>query len=75
MLTSREDGEKGTVLEIVIIIFAPVVIVVVVRRARFLLDDLDGPPFARRVRHRLHHRRECSTTELVRRVVERVDDR
>ena len=68
----------GTVLAIVVIVFTAVVLVVaaVVRRAELLcVDDLDGPPFARRARHRLHHRRERSATELVRHVIERVNAR
>jgi len=75
----REARKMGAVLTIVVVVvFAPVVIVVavVVRRAELLrVDDLDGPPFARRARHRLHHRRERPATELVRHVVERVDAR
>ena len=74
----REAREMGTVLAIVVVIFAAgvIVIAVVVRRAELLrVDDLDGPPFARRARHRLHHRRERPATELVRHVVERVDAR
>ena len=70
----------GTVLAIVVVIFAAaavvvvVVITVVVRRAELLrVDDLDGPPFARRARHRFHHRRERPATELVRHIVKRVD--
>ena len=79
---SREARIMSTVLAIVVIIFAAtaavvlvvVDITVVVRRAEFLrVDDLDGPPFARRARHRLHHRRERSATELMRHVVKRVD--
>ena len=51
---SRETCEMGTVLAIVVIVVA----LVVVRRAETLwVDDLDGPPFARRARHRFHHRR------------------
>ena len=56
---SREAREMGTVLAIVVIVVALIVIViVVVRRAETLwVDDLDGPPFARRARYRLHRRR------------------
>ena len=75
---SCEARQLGTtILAIVVIVFAAgiiVVVVVVIRRAELLcVDDLDGPPFARRARHGLHHRRERPATELVRHVVERVD--
>ncbi len=52
---------------------AAVVFVIVVRRAELLrVDDLDGPPLARVVRHRLHHRHERAAPELLRRVVVRI---
>ena len=71
---SREAREMGTVLAIVVIDFAAVAIVVVVRRVELVcVDDPDGPPFACRMRHRLHHYRERSATELVRHVIESVD--
>ena len=67
----------GTVLAIVAIEIAVIVIVVVVIQRGELLcvDGPDGPPFACRTRHHLHHRRERSVTELMRQVVERVDVR
>lgn len=66
MLTPRGARETGTVLEIVIIVFAPVVIVVGVRRTGLLcVDDLDDPAFAHCGRHRPHNRRERSEIELV----------
>ena len=63
----REAREMGTVFP---------VIAAVIRHAELLcVDDLDGPPFACRARHRLHHRRECAATDLVSHVVESVDTR
>ena len=62
----------GTVLAIVAIEIA----VVVIKRGELLcVDGPDGPPFACRTRHHLHHRRERPVTEFMRKVVERVDAR
>ena len=66
---SREAREMRTVLVIVVIVVALIVIaIVVVRRAETLwVDDLDGPPFARRARYRLHRRGRSARARATRR--------